>query len=101
MNIQTVKLIRTVVHDLGNFAECIIRHPFSILIDVTFQYHTNRCCHRHFVQIVQAVIVLVVPDRATDNTLVLLLESGIIMSGILAAGQVYLVHRTVCIRHFP
>ena len=101
MNIQTVKLIRTVVHDLGNFAECIIRYPFSILIDVTFQYHTNRSRHRHFVQIVQTVIVLVVPDRATDNTLVLLLESGIIMSGILAADQVYLVHRTVCIRHFP
>ena len=101
MHVQTIKLIYPVIHDLRNFAECIIRYPFFILIDVTSQYHTNRSGYRHFIQVIQTVIVLILPDRAADNALVLLLESGIIMSRILAARQIYLVHCTIGIRHFP
>ena len=101
MNVQIRKLILAVIHNFRNLTKCSIRYPVSVFIDLTGQYHANRSCHRHFVGIIQTVIVRIVPNGTANHALVLLLESGIIMSGILAACKVYCVHGTVAVRNFP
>ena len=101
MNVQICKLILAVIHNFRNFTKCSIRYPVSVFIDLTGQYHANRSCHRHFVGIIQTVIVRIVPNGTANHALVLLLESGIIMTGILAACKVYCVHGTVAVRNFP
>ena len=101
MYIQAVKLIFAVVHDFGNFPECSIRCPAAILIDFAGQYDTNRSCDRHFIGIIQTIIVFIIPDRTANHALVLLFQSGIIMPDMLAACQIYGNHGTICVRHFP
>ena len=101
MNVQIRKLILAVIHNFRNLTKCSIRYPVSVFIDLTGQYHANRSCHRHFVGIIQTVIVRIVPNGTANHALVLLLESGIIMSGILAACKVYGVHGTIAVRNFP
>ena len=101
MNVQIRKLILAVIHNFRNLTKCSIRYPVSVFIDLTGQYHANRSCHRHFVGIIQTVIVRIVPNGTANHALVLLLESGIIMSGILAACKVYCVHGAVAVRNFP